>query len=159
MIRRPPRSTLHNTLFPYTTLFRSQSAPMPVVACKKTPSTNHWWIRPTASRRRRCNRALACIGHGPVDPSPSASPVTGTGFHRIEGVPASEQAVTGPRRRSDRGSHRGSGPGIARSADRVASNLRHRPLRRSKNPGRSGSRPSLPRHGRRRRSKRRPRGR
>ena len=24
MIRRPPRSTLHNTLFPYTTLFRSQ---------------------------------------------------------------------------------------------------------------------------------------
>ena len=23
MIRRPPRSTLHNTLFPYTTLFRS----------------------------------------------------------------------------------------------------------------------------------------
>ena len=24
MIRRPPRSTLHNTLFPYTTLFRSE---------------------------------------------------------------------------------------------------------------------------------------
>ena len=25
MIRRPPRSTLHNTLFPYTTLFRSRA--------------------------------------------------------------------------------------------------------------------------------------
>src|SRR3546814_13184922 len=27
MIRRPPRSTRTDTLFPYTTLFRSQSAP------------------------------------------------------------------------------------------------------------------------------------
>src|SRR5881275_1201362 len=27
MIRRPPRSTLFRTLFPYTTLFRSRSAP------------------------------------------------------------------------------------------------------------------------------------
>src|SRR3546814_4015256 len=29
MIRRPPRSTLTDTLFPYTTLFRSPPAPSP----------------------------------------------------------------------------------------------------------------------------------
>src|SRR3546814_2186001 len=29
MIRRPPRSTRTDTLFPYTTLFRSQEAPPP----------------------------------------------------------------------------------------------------------------------------------
>src|SRR3546814_10476189 len=29
MIRRPPRSTRTDTLFPYTTLFRSRSRPMP----------------------------------------------------------------------------------------------------------------------------------
>src|SRR3546814_17444725 len=30
MIRRPPRSTRTDTLFPYTTLFRSGEAPVPV---------------------------------------------------------------------------------------------------------------------------------
>src|SRR5881275_2746783 len=32
MIRRPPRSTLFRTLFPYTTLFRSSPSAWPVVA-------------------------------------------------------------------------------------------------------------------------------
>src|SRR3546814_12380140 len=32
MIRRPPRSTLTDTLFPYTTLFRSHAAPAPASA-------------------------------------------------------------------------------------------------------------------------------
>src|SRR3546814_15888866 len=30
MIRRPPRSTLTDTLFPYTTLFRSPGLPLPI---------------------------------------------------------------------------------------------------------------------------------
>src|SRR3546814_20348333 len=35
MIRRPPRSTRTDTLFPYTTLFRSNGdAPLPVIAAR-----------------------------------------------------------------------------------------------------------------------------
>src|SRR3546814_12824326 len=34
MIRRPPRSTLTDTLFPYTTLFRSLEAPPQRRACR-----------------------------------------------------------------------------------------------------------------------------
>src|SRR3546814_8247400 len=33
MIRRPPRSTRTDTLFPYTTLFRSWGTPIPIVHC------------------------------------------------------------------------------------------------------------------------------
>src|SRR3546814_3728311 len=36
MIRRPPRSTRTDTLFPYTTLFRSCSALTPVLSCSLT---------------------------------------------------------------------------------------------------------------------------
>src|SRR3546814_4860423 len=41
MIRRPPRSTRTDTLFPYTTLFRSKRAPAPRRAAaqgRKTPN-------------------------------------------------------------------------------------------------------------------------
>src|SRR3546814_7183672 len=44
MIRRPPRSTRTDTLFPYTTLFRSDGAPLP------------------SKRRREGERTL--LGHG-----------------------------------------------------------------------------------------------
>src|SRR3546814_6079971 len=37
MIRRPPRSTRTDTLFPYTTLFRSCDAPLPAPADKEEP--------------------------------------------------------------------------------------------------------------------------
>src|SRR3546814_19215819 len=62
MIRRPPRSTRTDTLFPYTTLFRSRKAPM---VCQGIPTrvvpfstlVNHaaatsWWseVRSTAYR-------------------------------------------------------------------------------------------------------------
>src|SRR3546814_1808289 len=33
MIRRPPRSTRTDTLFPYTTLFRSHTSPQLIAAC------------------------------------------------------------------------------------------------------------------------------
>src|SRR3546814_15949357 len=39
MIRRPPRSTRTDTLFPYTTLFRSRSRGSPVVARRNTHQT------------------------------------------------------------------------------------------------------------------------
>src|SRR3546814_1733927 len=35
MIRRPPRSTLTDTLFPYTTLFRSLAVRLPAVALRQ----------------------------------------------------------------------------------------------------------------------------
>src|SRR3546814_14843305 len=39
MIRRPPRSTRTDTLFPYTTLFRSVSCPLYVTRPRPCPST------------------------------------------------------------------------------------------------------------------------
>src|SRR3546814_4062802 len=51
MIRRPPRSTRTDTLFPYTTLFRS-FRPAPPCRQSKTPASSH--------RRHRHARAYAC---------------------------------------------------------------------------------------------------
>src|SRR3546814_2118080 len=39
MIRRPPRSTRTDTLFPYTTLFRSTSTPPPLLSAHGTKRT------------------------------------------------------------------------------------------------------------------------
>src|SRR3546814_6853545 len=44
MIRRPPRSTRTDTLFPYTTLFRScRSAPPPDHAAEDGPPSRRCW--------------------------------------------------------------------------------------------------------------------
>src|SRR3546814_4352088 len=40
MIRRPPRSTRTDTLFPYTTLFRSGSRTISKLSCLKLPSAS-----------------------------------------------------------------------------------------------------------------------
>src|SRR3546814_18275991 len=62
MIRRPPRSTRTDTLFPYTTLFRSGRAPGPVVhlhldsrdaGAGRPGDTGHW----RAARGQRCPAA------------------------------------------------------------------------------------------------------
>src|SRR3546814_3170235 len=42
MIRRPPRSTRTDTLFPYTTLFRSPRAALSGTACSPSPDTGPW---------------------------------------------------------------------------------------------------------------------
>src|SRR3546814_8866491 len=55
MIRRPPRSTRTDTLFPYTTLFRSASA----------SSRAQRGIRPPRARRR----VTACTGAAAYNPS------------------------------------------------------------------------------------------
>src|SRR3546814_21179768 len=53
MIRRPPRSTRTDTLFPYTTLFRSRCrATAPIRPCT-TSGTRSGWTRETAQRRAR----------------------------------------------------------------------------------------------------------
>src|SRR3546814_6005873 len=54
IIRRPPRSTLTDTLFPYTTLFRSSSP--------RTPPGWCWWtcMRRTSGSPTRSSRPVAC---------------------------------------------------------------------------------------------------
>src|SRR3546814_13238277 len=65
MIRRPPRSTRTDTLFPYTTLFRSQEHPR---------------IRPGPAARRTRRTAPARRAHAPAHarrdgrPAPAARP-------------------------------------------------------------------------------------
>src|SRR3546814_3969034 len=68
MIRRPPRSTLTDTLFPYTTLFRSigdQVAP----DCSSQTIANRFWlaeqggkprVAPLDAQRARCERFGDC---------------------------------------------------------------------------------------------------
>src|SRR3546814_4591531 len=48
MIRRPPRSTRTDTLFPYTTLFRSHRSPC-MIAPRSTPAAKRSWSQPTRS--------------------------------------------------------------------------------------------------------------
>src|SRR3546814_7350605 len=60
MIRRPPRSTRTDTLFPYTTLFRSRTRPLPACACP-SPSTSSPRLQyPPASARGQCARPRPC---------------------------------------------------------------------------------------------------
>src|SRR3546814_7399467 len=59
MIRRPPRSTRTDTLFPYTTLFRSRAA-----ACTANPrraAAPRRTARPAARRARLHRKAAAAV--------------------------------------------------------------------------------------------------
>src|SRR3546814_5289439 len=59
MIRRPPRSTRTDTLFPYTTLFRSPTA---------ARSSNPGWLAKSSDARGRCAiLANAALGSGPTE--------------------------------------------------------------------------------------------
>src|SRR3546814_8125663 len=70
MIRRPPRSTRTDTLFPYTTLFRSAAAASDVgfvpaprqLAGRRIGATSpiHWFSNLTASSRQANNDGYAC---------------------------------------------------------------------------------------------------
>src|SRR3546814_16046898 len=59
MIRRPPRSTRTDTLFPYTTLFRSRRRPRPVpppaIRTRRRPGCRKIRLHP--DRLRRCSDA------------------------------------------------------------------------------------------------------
>src|SRR3546814_11358936 len=56
MIRRPPRSTRTDTLFPYTTLFRSRSVAIAIAGPTKGEiirfTNNPWIIRPALIREK-----------------------------------------------------------------------------------------------------------
>src|SRR3546814_18388948 len=70
MIRRPPRSTRTDTLFPYTTLFRSQSATRPRrTKGSRAPSSNASSPAPlshmrSGTRARRSIKAPPCSATG-----------------------------------------------------------------------------------------------
>src|SRR3546814_3218423 len=65
MIRRPPKSTRTDTLFPYTTLFRSCAS---AVRCGLK---RRWdWVRPKRSGEEICNPDAATTGNALPEPWP-----------------------------------------------------------------------------------------
>src|SRR3546814_15556463 len=56
MIRRPPRSTRTDTLFPYTTLFRSPNRQLGPASRSSSASFPPWWPVPDSTRRAACER-------------------------------------------------------------------------------------------------------
>src|SRR3546814_18684065 len=81
MIRRPPISTLPDTLFPYTTLFRSCPDPRRSFPSWPAPTSARQPPGPTAPRRA-VRFSSTCLNlHISVDPhsSPRASPGPGGG--------------------------------------------------------------------------------
>src|SRR3546814_10340940 len=68
MIRRPPRSTLTDTLFPYTTLFRSKRSRLPPEV-RGAHRRSRAWLRDRARlRRRRVRRHSCCARRRPWPP-------------------------------------------------------------------------------------------
>src|SRR3546814_12848977 len=104
MIRRPPRSTRTDTLFPYTTLFRSRHADPAARATRRSPGGRARFARRLPSRRtpRRRGRVRG-TGGAAAAPEPDGdlpeggcrSPVVGG---RAEG-PAQAGGGQGPWRR------------------------------------------------------------
>src|SRR3546814_2989964 len=72
MIRRPPRSTLTDTRFPYTTLFRS---PVPAESTSTRPSN--------PASRRRARSAPSAIGERQMLPRQTTSRRCGSGIVRL----------------------------------------------------------------------------
>src|SRR3546814_10349837 len=80
MIRRPPRSTRTDTLFPYTTLFRSATAGAKSFESRFDNS-------PPACGRGR-GRGFHVHGFGLDRPSPRSPPANGRGISVIFSAPA-----------------------------------------------------------------------
>src|SRR3546814_9284044 len=92
MIRRPPRSTLTDTLFPYTTLFRSDGDIDP--AGIAVPAPRDRWPVPVTRRRLRLRHVGGCWSAA----SPAPGPLAPGGRRR----PDRPSARHGPRRRRER---------------------------------------------------------
>src|SRR3546814_5927349 len=68
MLRRPPRSTRTDTLFPYTTLFRSRPRrPVPAAVGRRRPVRSARTTRYDARTQRRADRHDADRGRGSRD--------------------------------------------------------------------------------------------
>src|SRR3546814_4964558 len=87
MIRRPPRSTRTDTLFPYTTLFRSASGP------------RFEWRPLVRDARRRLAPAYSCPRHGPQN-APLRPCRYSFGDERIRGSPGPTDGPRSPEPRS-----------------------------------------------------------
>src|SRR3546814_5289182 len=80
MVRRPPRSTRTDTLFPYTTLFRSGRRRLPRACWSRSPGPSHFNCRPNRkahpSALQRPPRRKLPIRHrpGPLSPCPPHPP-------------------------------------------------------------------------------------
>src|SRR3546814_6008536 len=72
MIRRPPRSTRTDTLFPYTTLFRSRDAD-PRSAHQLGRGADSRGRRPDLQRRRLNRHPRGMVFRGLIDPAPFTS--------------------------------------------------------------------------------------
>src|SRR3546814_9262319 len=98
MIRRPPRSTRTDTLFPYTTLFRSRTGPG-----DRTARTGRTAAAAGAAARDRRRRPGHRPGRGRGDPAAGAG---GADQQRAPRRRRRGARAPGPRRRSDHGPHR-----------------------------------------------------
>src|SRR3546814_10547157 len=90
MIRRPPRSTRTDTLFPYTTLFRSRDRGRD----QGGPAARRGLCgRAGGQRRLRRGQAGLCRGDGPEDGGNAMSAVLGEAYARRdwEAEPRSEE--------------------------------------------------------------------
>src|SRR3546814_18035778 len=71
MIRRPPRSTRTDTLFPYTTLFRSDDqrreigGPFPALEKLRGPADSRQRVLDLVCEHRRCTHGGACARIAP----------------------------------------------------------------------------------------------
>src|SRR3546814_14327658 len=76
IIRRPPRSTRTDTLFPYTTLFRSVLRRHRDHAVRRLPRGEHWLARLMARDRRllRPHRCAVVVRHAPRARGPRTAP-------------------------------------------------------------------------------------
>src|SRR3546814_15190931 len=83
MIRRPPRSTLTDPLFPYTTLFRSVSCPFPDIADHVVEAVIVGWIAADGAGAviavgllaREGKEPAPVIGHDPALGLPFVAPL------------------------------------------------------------------------------------
>src|SRR3546814_15503846 len=108
MRRPPPRSTLTDTLFPYTTLFRSVQAPAVVVGADvfRVHHVGHFFGQPRQARRgvlhveQRLRKAAAVVeGLRPPHPGPRggvAVPLRGHSQELPRPRPSSPAPAPGP---------------------------------------------------------------
>src|SRR3546814_6645329 len=76
MIRRPPRSTRTDTLFPYTTLFRSTSTRCTAPPCACWPGGQRRMRHPTNTKNRRGSAAAPEPPDHDTDPRPRGTVMT-----------------------------------------------------------------------------------
>src|SRR3546814_15384701 len=109
MIRRPPISTRTDTLFPYTTLFRSNSA-VREVAAREVAGADRWVV--LGSFREAWRAQVMATRHADRDPRILDAMVDGRHWHWVAAGPMSP--ARGRSVRDDLGRIDGRGPWVVR---------------------------------------------